>query len=72
MSWEVTNVIVDMSSILDPYEEYSAPRTVLIEGEPGMGKTTYCKKVRLRLGHWKLGTPGLRLISIQSSAVAEM
>ena len=44
MSWEVTNVIVDMSSILDPYEECSAPRTVLIEGEPGMGKTTYCKK----------------------------
>ena len=43
-SWEVTNVIVDMSSILDPYEECSAPRTVLIEGEPGMGKTTYCKK----------------------------
>ena len=43
-SWEVTNIIVDMSSILDPYEEYSAPRTVLIEGEPGMGKTTYCKK----------------------------
>ena len=33
-----------MSSILDPYEECSAPRTVLIEGEPGMRKTTYCKK----------------------------
>ena len=41
---EITNVFVDMSSILDPYEECSAPRTVLIEGEPGMGKTTYCKK----------------------------
>ena len=38
------NVFVDMSSILDPYEECSAPRTVLIEGEPGMRKTTYCKK----------------------------
>ena len=41
---EITDVFVDMSSILDPYEECSAPRTVLIEGEPGMGKTTYCKK----------------------------
>ena len=40
----ITDVFVDMSSILDPYEECSAPRTVLIEGEPGMGKTTYCKK----------------------------
>ena len=41
---EITDVFVDMSSILDPYEECSAPRTVLIEGEPGMRKTTYCKK----------------------------
>ncbi|XP_022801130.1 protein NLRC3-like [Stylophora pistillata] len=41
---EVTDMLVDMSSILDPYEECSAPRTVLIEGEPGMGKTTLCKK----------------------------
>ena len=41
---KITDVFVDMSSILDPYEECSAPRTVLIEGEPGMGKTTYCKK----------------------------
>nr|XP_058973955.1 uncharacterized protein LOC131800284 [Pocillopora verrucosa] len=40
----ITDAFVDMSSILDPYEECSAPRTVLIEGEPGMGKTTYCKK----------------------------
>ena len=41
---KITDVFVDMSSILDPHEECSAPRTVLIEGEPGMGKTTYCKK----------------------------
>ena len=41
---KITDVFVDMSSILDPSEECSAPRTVLIEGEPGMGKTTYCKK----------------------------
>ena len=41
---KITDVFVDMSSILDPHEECSAPRTVLIEGEPGIGKTTYCKK----------------------------
>ena len=41
---EISNVFVDMSSILDPHEECSAARTVLIEGEPGMRKTTYCKK----------------------------
>ena len=35
---EINNVFVDMSSMLDPYEECSAPRIVLIEGEPGMRK----------------------------------
>ena len=38
---EATNVFVDMSSIPDPYEECW---TVLIEGEPGMGKPNFCKK----------------------------
>ena len=33
-----------MSSLLNPHEECSEPRTVLIEGKPGIGKTTYCKK----------------------------
>ncbi|XP_022809028.1 nucleotide-binding oligomerization domain-containing protein 2-like isoform X2 [Stylophora pistillata] len=40
----VTNKIITMSSLLKTYEECSEPRTVLIEGKPGMGKTTYCKK----------------------------
>ena len=39
---EISDVFVDMSSILDPYEESSAARTVLIEGELGMRKNTYC------------------------------
>ena len=34
-----------MSGIFKPHEECSQPRTVLIEGKPGMGKTTYCKKL---------------------------
>ena len=41
---EVTDKFITMSSLLHPHEECSEPRTVLIEGKPGMGKTTYCKK----------------------------
>ena len=36
---------MNMSGIFKPHEECSQPRTVLIEGKPGMGKTTYCKKL---------------------------
>ena len=41
---EVTDKIITMSSLLNPHEECSEPKTVLIEGKPGIGKTTYCKK----------------------------
>ena len=34
-----------MSEIFNQHEECEEPRVVLIEGKPGMGKTTYCKKV---------------------------
>ena len=40
-----TSNIVKMSAIFQPHEECPNPRTVLIEGNPGMGKTTYCSKV---------------------------
>ena len=40
-----TSGIVKMSAIFQPHEECPKPRTVLIEGNPGMGKTTYCKKL---------------------------
>ena len=39
-----TDEIVNMSAIFKPHEDCSNPRTALIEGKPGMGKTTYCKK----------------------------
>lgn len=42
---ETTNQIVPMTEIFKPHKECSNPRTVLIEGEPGMGKTTYCQKL---------------------------
>ncbi|XP_068745832.1 NLR family CARD domain-containing protein 3-like [Montipora capricornis] len=40
-----TDSIVNMLEIFKPHEECSQPRKILIEGQPGMGKTTYCNKV---------------------------
>ena len=34
-----------MGDIFKPHEECPQPRTVLIEGNPGIGKTTYCNKL---------------------------
>ena len=42
---ELTDDITDMTAIFKPHEECEKPRTVLIEGDPGMGKTTYCQKL---------------------------
>ena len=40
-----TDRVVTMSEIFNRHEDCGEPRVVLIEGKPGMGKTTYCKKV---------------------------
>ena len=40
-----TNETVTMNDIFKPHEDCTRPRTVLIEGNPGMGKTTYCNKL---------------------------
>ena len=40
-----TDDSVDMFRIFQPHRECSQPRRVLIEGQPGMGKTTYCHKI---------------------------
>ena len=42
------NDIVNMFEIFTPHEDCSQPRTVLIEGQPGMGKTTYCNKYKYK------------------------
>ena len=34
-----------MTAIFKAHAECQSPRTVLIEGDPGMGKTTYCQKL---------------------------
>ena len=37
----LTDDITDMTAIFKPHVECQRPRTVLIEGDPGMGKSTY-------------------------------
>ena len=37
--------ITNMTAIFKAHEGCQKPRTVLIEGDPGMGKTTYCQKL---------------------------
>ena len=41
----LTDDITNMTAIFKAHAEYQRPRTVLIEGDPGMGKTTYCQKL---------------------------
>ena len=47
--------VVEMSAIFQPHESCSNPRAVLIEGDPGMGKTTYCNKL---VFDWATGKAG--------------
>ena len=42
---KVTKELTSMSSIFIPHEDCQRPTVVLIEGEPGIGKTTYCQKL---------------------------
>ncbi|XP_068756039.1 NACHT, LRR and PYD domains-containing protein 12-like [Montipora capricornis] len=41
----LTKEITNMTSIFTSHKDCQHPRIVLIEGEPGMGKTTYCQKL---------------------------
>ena len=40
-----TKEVTSMTSIFTPHRDCKKPLIVLIEGEPGMGKTTYCRKL---------------------------
>ena len=51
----LTEKVVEMSAIFQPHENCSNPRTVLIEADPGMGKTTYCNKLAF---DWATGKAG--------------
>ena len=49
---QLTDDSVNMTEIFKSHPECDNPRVVLIEGNPGMGKTTYCQK----LAHdWSVG-----------------
>ncbi|XP_068695672.1 nucleotide-binding oligomerization domain-containing protein 2-like [Montipora foliosa] len=41
----LTDEITNMTAIFKGHKDCAEPRTVLIEGDPGMGKTTYCQKL---------------------------
>ncbi|CAH3030439.1 unnamed protein product, partial [Porites evermanni] len=41
----LTDDITNMTAIFKAHAECQRPRTVLIEGDPGIGKTTYCQEL---------------------------
>ena len=41
----LTDVPVNMTDIFKPHAECKNPRVVLVEGNPAMGKTTFCQKL---------------------------
>ena len=49
---KLTDDTVDMTDVFKPHPECYNPRVVLIEGNPGMGKTTYCQKLAY---DWSMG-----------------
>ncbi|XP_044178772.1 protein NLRC3-like [Acropora millepora] len=42
---ELTDDVVNMTEIFRPHAECEKPRVVLVEGNPAMGKTVYCRKL---------------------------
>ena len=49
---KLTHSTVNMTEIFKSHPECHNPRVVLIEGNPGMGKTTYCQKLAY---DWSVG-----------------
>ena len=64
---KVTHEVTSMTGIFTPHEDCQQPKVVLIEGESGMGKTTYCRKLAYdwatRQGRkWDDSFPGVELL----------
>ena len=62
-----TKEVTNMTSIFTPHKHCKQPRIVLIEGEPGMGKTTYCQKLvydwaSKRCRKWDRSFPGIKVL----------
>ncbi|XP_044166490.1 protein NLRC3-like [Acropora millepora] len=46
MEWsKLTEDVVDMTDVFRPHAECENPRVVLVEGNPAMGKSTFCQKL---------------------------
>ena len=43
--WSTLTDNVNMTDVFRPHAECENPRVVLVEGNPAMGKTTYCQKL---------------------------
>ena len=54
---QLTGQIVDIYEIFKQQKEYENPKVVLIEGSPGMGKTTFCLKLSLDWSKGKTKEP---------------
>ena len=64
---ETTKEVTSMTSIFTPHECCEQPLIVLIEGEPGMGKTTYCQKLVFdwaskQCGEWDASFPSIYVL----------
>ena len=78
---KLTDEITNMTAIFKVHTKDQKPRTVLIEGDPGMGKTTYCQKLAYdwatKQDEWDESFPEtdvlllLRCRDIKSSSVKE-
>ena len=53
---------IELSAIFQPREECPDRRVVLIEGDPGMGKTTFCNKLAL---DWARGEAGEHFLKLK-------
>ena len=62
----LTDDITNMTAIFKAHAECQRPRTVLIEGDPGIGKTTYCQKLAYdwatKQNEWDPSFPGIEVL----------
>ena len=62
----LTNEITNMTGIFRPYPECGKPRVVLIEGDPGMGKSVYCQRLAFdwanKQDEWDASFPAIDLL----------
>ena len=64
---ETIREVTKMTSIFTPHKCCKQPLVVLIEGEPGMGKTTYCQKLAFdwaskQCGEWDESFPRIDVL----------